>query len=153
SNYITTQAWVSHISQANGQIIEDRNVAREVTVRLLALHVVFTMVGHPEFVWATFEHTSGPPDLTTADGRRDVAPIDPRDRNPTDAPSGPVEDPIVSPYDYALYRGGTPLSETNRMHPETELLLDEASQSFPSQQSSIVRLYPASKSNTTRPEG
>ena len=29
-----------------------------VTVRLLAIHVVFTLPGHPEFVWASFEHST-----------------------------------------------------------------------------------------------
>src|SRR5215471_9755978 len=38
------------------QLVEDRTTPRMVQVRLLALHVVFTLPGHPEFVWATFEH-------------------------------------------------------------------------------------------------
>ena len=47
---------------------------KNVTVRLLALHVVFTLPGHPEFIWASFEHTKGAPDAGSADKKRDLAP-------------------------------------------------------------------------------
>src|SRR6185295_17567642 len=65
------------------KIHEDRDNPREITVRLLALHVVFTLPGHPEFVWATFEHSDGVPDNRATDLHRDVAPIHPGTGNPT----------------------------------------------------------------------
>ena len=149
-NFISTNAWVARVHQVNGELVEDRASPMQVTVRLLALHVAFTLPGHPELVWATFEHSGGTPDLTTLDGQRDVAPIDPRVVNPIDG--DPHPETVVSNVDYALYRSGTTIAETNHPHPETELILDDASQTFPGQTSSIYRMFPASKSNTTHPE-
>lgn len=150
SRYVTTRAWLPHVSQVAGQIVEDRDRAELATVRLLALHVVFALPGHPELVWATFEHSAGAPDLMPADGKRDVAPIDSRNVNPQSGATDALT--IISQQDHLLYKGGTPIGEAMRTHPETELLFDEANQQFPGQQSSIYRLYPASKSNTATPE-
>jgi hypothetical protein len=54
--FITTRALVSRLSQKDGRILEDHNDPIQVTVRLLALHVAFTLPGHPELIWSTFEH-------------------------------------------------------------------------------------------------
>src|SRR5205823_46703 len=52
--YITVKTTVPTLSlDANHQLIEDRNTPREVTVRLLAIHSVYTLPGHPEFIWAS----------------------------------------------------------------------------------------------------
>ena len=66
-NYFTTRALVPHLTVLNGQLVVDQTAQpREVTVALLALHVVFVLQGHPEFVWSTFEHidANGQPDTT-----------------------------------------------------------------------------------------
>ena len=119
-------------------IVEDRATPRMVRVRLLALHVVFTLPGHPEFVWATFEHA-------TADGNRDVAPIDPRNINPNQTGKDAT---VISTTDYLLYKAGTPADFANQPIAETDLMLDAAAQKFTNQQTSIYRLFPAAKSNT-----
>jgi hypothetical protein len=151
-DYISTKAWVPTLRQDNGQIVEDKNAPREITARLLALHVVFTLPGHPEFIWATFEHSTGAPDLSAADGKRNVAPLDPRDQNPllTD-PNNKMDMTVVSPNDYVLYHGGTTLQEGNTPVEEKDLTLDAATQTF-AQKTSIYRMFPASKSNTTHPD-
>ena len=38
-----------------GEIEEDREVLRNVNVQLIALDLAFTLPGHPEFIWSTFE--------------------------------------------------------------------------------------------------
>src|SRR4029078_4827212 len=103
SNYINTKATVPHLSQANDgpggtpKIHEARDNPREITVRLLALHVVFTLPGHPEFVWATFEHSDGIPDNRATDLHRDVAPIHPGEGNPSaDDPFNAKDTTIIS---------------------------------------------------------
>jgi hypothetical protein len=147
-----TQDPVTHV------IHEDRNMPRPVTVRLLAIHVVSTLVGHPEFIWASFEHTThratGLTDTAVADNQRDVAPILPADENPRDEdPSNMRVDQVVSAKDYILYKAGTKGKDGNHAFTDDELRL--VGQKFmraddmnlPAQ-TSIYRMFPASKSNT-----
>jgi len=165
SNYITTKAMVPTLSQANDgpnnapKIHEDRNNPREITVRLLALHVVFTLPGHPEFVWATFEHSDGTPDNRATDLHRNVAPIHPGTGNPTrDDPLNAKDDTVISDTPGLLYMPGTTAKEGNHALPEEDLVLDPATQTFKMRadnstaQTSIYRMFPASKSNTVDPD-
>ena len=152
-DFITATATVPTLKALNHQIVEDRDTPRSVKVRLLALHVAFTLPGHPEFIWATFEHTSGTPDSSATDGMRDVAPIHPKDVNPdpTD-PSDLHDQTVISDHDFLLYKAGTTAQAANQAIAEADLRLDEATQKFPGQQTSIFRMFPASKSNTTTPD-
>jgi hypothetical protein len=154
-DYITVTTTVPTLSlDASHHLIEDRNTPRTVRVRLLALHVVYTLPGHPEFVWATFEHSTGTPDAKAADGHRDVAPIHPGDVNPQSSdPEGLRDTTVVSATDYLLYHAGTAANRSNQAISESELNLDPATQKFAGQQTSIYRMFPASKSNTTEPDG
>jgi len=159
--YVSMQTTVPTLSQdANGAIHEDRDNPRPVTVRLLAIHVVSTLVGHPEFVWASLEHSSGKPDVKAADLHRDVAPILTDDKNPD-----PIKDPLnlmnTSSVDdgthYLLYRTGTAANQGNKAFAEKDLRLDPIKQKFIGangipQQTSIYRMFPASKSNTVDPD-
>jgi hypothetical protein len=152
-DYITATVLVPTLSQGDdGTIVEDKNRPREIRAALLALHVVYTLPGHPEFIWGTFEHSTSPTDISAADGSRDVAPTF-FDRNP--APEDPenlrVAD-VVSQEDSRLYRAGTPANRANQAFAEAELVLDEASQSFPGQQTSIYRMFPASKGHSIEPD-
>ena len=140
-DFISVMTTVPTLSMdASHHLAEDRATPRMVRVRLLALHVVFTLPGHPEFVWATFEHVA-------TDGSRDVAPIDPRDINP--GLTG-VDGTVISTADYLLYKAGTPADLANHPIAETALTLDAAMQKFTAQQTSIYRSFPAAKSNTAK---
>lgn len=151
-DYITIQTTVPTLSMdANHRIVEDRTTPRQVTARLLALHVVFTLPGHPEFIWGTFEHSDGTPDSRASDGHRDVAPT--TDLNPDSSDPNNLRDSrVVSDHDFDLYKSGTPANAANQAIGESELQLDEATQKFPGQQTSIYRMFPASKSNTIDPD-
>jgi hypothetical protein len=158
SDFITTTATVPHLSQDNKgpnnqrRIVEDRNNPRQITVRLLALHVVYTLPGHPEFIWATMEHSDGTPDTKAADGHRDVAPIHPGSGNPTSKdPENRKDATVISADAHLLFQGGTTAQAGNQAVAETELVLDESTQTF-AQQTSIYRMFPASKSNTIKPD-
>ena len=154
ADYITVTTTIPTLSlDANHHLVEDRNTPRTVQVRLLALHVVYTLPGHPEFIWATFEHSTGTPDTKAADGHRDVAPIHPGDVNPSSSdPEGIHDTTVVSMTDYVLYHGGTPANGANQAISEAELSLDATTQKFTGQQTSIYRMFPGSKSNTTHPD-
>jgi len=170
--YITTRAWVPTIVQGpapNYIISEDRNRPREVLVRLLAIHSVFTFPGHPEFIWGSLEHSDGTPDTKAADGHRNVAPIHP---GPADHPDDPVNPPpedrlqlmdrtVISTDPHVLYREGTTAQQGNRAFLDNQLRLVTdpvtGSQRFnlangQPAQTSIYRMFPASKSNTVDPD-
>lgn len=150
--YISATTTVPTLSMdANHQVVEDRLTPRTVQVRLLALHVVFTLPGHPEFIWATFEHSDGTPDAKAADGHRDVAPAAPQNPDLSD-PNNLDDSTVVSDQDLLLYHAGTAANAGNQAIPDAELQLDEATQKFTGQQTSIYRMFPASKSNTIDPD-
>ncbi|HEY2903378.1 MAG TPA: hypothetical protein VGL59_22530 [Polyangia bacterium] len=152
ANFISMTSTVPTLSQdpVSRRIIEDRTHPRTVVVRLLAIHVVFTLTGHPEFIWASFEHSTGAPDTRAADLKRDVAPTI-SGENPTQAdPNNLMNTTVVSPDDHLLYKGGTAANSGNVAIEETKLNL--VGQSFPNQQTSIYRMFPAAKSNTTEPD-
>ena len=156
ADYISMETTVPTLSQnAMKEIVEDRDTPRTVTVRLLAIHVVFTLPGHPEFIWASFEHTLGAPDSAAFDNKRDVAPT-------IGAKPGP-EDPLnarvtgaASDHDFLLYRSGTPVLASNVSIPEQQLNLVGQKFLDPNthlpQSTSIYRMFPASKSNTDDPD-
>jgi hypothetical protein len=158
---VPTMHMVTDPSTGEKTLTENRDEPRAgVTVRLLALHVVFTLPGHPEFIWASFEHTLGPPDAGAADHKRDLAPTF-EGANPTDADmtNHNISVPVTLDNFYSLYNPGTPVNRSNSSITEAMLNLDETKQKFVDpvtgdpQQTPIYRMFPASKSNTTVPDG
>jgi hypothetical protein len=148
ADYITTTTTIPTLSTgADGQIIEDRDQPRTARVALLGLHVVYTLPGHPEFIWGTFEHTTGSPDVDVRDENRDVAPTWTGDN-----PGSVSATDVVSDRDFKLFKAGTPADQANLAIAEAELNLDEATQTFTGQQTSIYRLFPGSKSHTIEPD-
>jgi hypothetical protein len=136
ANFITTKAKVSTLKVgASNTIVEDRTALRDVTVALIAMHVVYTLPGHPEFIWSSFQHVD-------AAGVPDVAPS-----APTLPPrAGFRANQVISPKDHLLYKGGTPVSGTNKGVLNGPMF-DEATQTFAvSQISNIFRVFPGSKS-------
>ncbi|WP_426421761.1 hypothetical protein [Bradyrhizobium genosp. A] len=146
SNYITVAEASVPTLKRNGQLLEIDETAppRTETVALLALHVVFIPEGHPEFVWATFEHVD-------ANGVRDLAPAAAAQPSVDNGLPGGVDGPI-SGQNFILYKGGTLASAANRFLSDATMAssFDEKSQSFLSDgrpvQTSIYRIFPGSKS-------
>ncbi|WFU26763.1 hypothetical protein QA649_11300 [Bradyrhizobium sp. CB1717] len=138
-NFITTRALVPTLKQLGSGIeVDEADAPREVTVALLAIHVVFALEGHPELIWATFEHVD-------SSGNGDLAPAGPFPANGSSG-SGPV-----SPNDFLLYKGGTPASAANVIPSDAELVsaFDPLTQNFTKGgtklQTSIFRFFPSSK--------
>jgi hypothetical protein len=136
ANFIVTRAKVAtlRVDPVSHQVVEDRTQLRDVTVALIAIHVVYTLPGHPEFIWSTFEHVD-------ARGISDVAPS--AMANPEATPNTTV----ISRTNHLLYQGGTTAAAANRgiITP----LFDEATQVFETPPTSIYRLFTAAKSNQT----
>jgi hypothetical protein len=157
SNFITTMAWVPTLSQGpTGVITEDKNHPRRIQVALVALNVAYTLPGHPEFIFTSFEHldANGYPDTAG------VAIHNPLPSDPTNSTLRVDTCPATLPFDagnlgpYLLCKAGTPANQGDRAFKETDLALDAARQTFflaasPATvaQTSIYRVHPASASN------
>jgi hypothetical protein len=131
SNYIVARAKVPFLKNNGSSVVVDNSrPLRELNVALLALHVVGVVDGHPEFIWATFEHID-------AQGRRDIAPA--ASANPADgSPTPPI---TGSDKSYPLFRLNTPPEKANNATPKP--IGDD--QKFGSA-TSIYRVFPGSKS-------
>ena len=58
-NYITTMAWLPYLTQdANGVVNEDPDHPVLRKVALVAFHSVYTLPGHPEFIWGSIQHVN-----------------------------------------------------------------------------------------------
>ncbi len=109
--FFTIRAQVARLTHdAKGRIVADPTHPLPATLALVGFHVVGTVAGHPEMIWATFEHADNAPDLTVND---------------------PSPDMIVSRRNWTFYRAYTPYRECNVNAVETGgLTLDEATQTL-----------------------
>ena len=78
----------------NGEMLVDASRSREETLALLGMHIVGIVEGHPEFIWATFEHNDNAPELPVGRSPRSPQPVD-------------------SSRDWTLYRKGAKASDCN----------------------------------------
>jgi hypothetical protein len=153
SNYFVVSARVPHyIVSGNSVTQEIRNgVPRTdpVKVALLALHVVFTLPGHPEMVWSTFEHVHKAPN---GDVVRDNAPA------ASDNPSSvdPNQEVTKDDFPFPLYKAHTLMKDANQPLQLSSIVSswDEGSQSFTKGgktiQTSVYRPYPGSKTDGSK---
>jgi hypothetical protein len=168
SNYITTKAWVPTLGQdpVTGEILEDADHPRLIKVALIALHSVYTLPGHPEFVWGSVQHVNlGAVDATATAVQGSPMTGAPDDQPDTPAlpvitqPDGAAGDPnnlgvttVLSDTPFLLYAAGTPENAANHAYSNQELKFDARAQSFPGQQTSIYRMFPGSKSQQLGPD-
>jgi hypothetical protein len=160
SNYITTMAWVPTLSQAaDGTIVEDANHPRRIKVALVAMHSVYTMPGHPEFIWGSVQHKN----LKALDPLATAVQGAPVYGAPDDQPNTPAlpatSDPnnltvpsVLSDTGFLLYHGGTPENLANQPIANEKLTFDATTQSFTGQQTSVYRMFPGSKSQQLGPD-
>jgi hypothetical protein len=173
ANYITTTAWVPYLTQdpASGTMLEDRDHPLLRKVALVAIHSVYTLPGHPEFVWGSIQHVNlnayDPAPIAFAGVYVAGAPdSQPDTSGPNGAAALPAaDDPqnasVTAPpsqHDYLLYKGGTPENTADQpivAGPVSQsgfLKFDEPSQSFPGQAESVYRMFPGSKADTLQPD-
>ena len=62
STFYTRAAQVALLTMRNGKIVLSRKT-RPARVALVGFHIGATVNGHPEMIWATFEHVRNAPDL------------------------------------------------------------------------------------------
>jgi hypothetical protein len=149
-NYVVVPALVPHFIVKEGQLSQEMidGVPKfdEVNVAMLALHVVFTLPGHPEMIWSTFEHVNA---NKIDEIKRDNAPA--ADDNPDFLTTPDTAE--VSPNSYPLYKAHTPRNDANVSKDLVTIIpfWDENTQSFSKggtiQQTSVYRPFPGSKTN------
>ena len=161
SNYITTTAWVPHLSTdpVTGVLTEDPDHPRLIRLALVAIHAVYTLPGHPEFVWGSIQHVNLGATDATASAVQGVTLLGASDDQPDPTAIPAVADPgnlhvttVPSSTGFLLYKGGTPESAANQPYPNQALTFDEGTQSFPGQQTSVYRMFPGSKSQQVGPD-
>ncbi len=146
ASFVTTRAMVPTLSvdPVLGVVADDNNL-RQVTVALIAIHIVHTIPGHPEFVWSTFQHA----DRMT--GVTDLAPssVDlPRNNPPNVLASIGPQLPVGG---YLLYTRNTlPMGSNQGVFVPQ---LNAAMQTFTTAPTSIYRVFPAAKTATTEIDG
>jgi hypothetical protein len=157
------------VDPSTGLLVEDRSKPIPASVRLLAIHVVYTYPGHPAFIWASFEHTGvpdGQSDTAATDNWRDLAPIRQDDKIPDllNDPSERKDSTVINAdgvhgapaHAFVLYHAGVTAQDANSPPQEAVLAkhFNAATQNFGADQAtSIFRLFPASKSNDPQPDG
>jgi len=105
TNFFTTTNDVYKLTNKGGKIHIDRTQTENVKLALVGLHIGGVVKGHPEMIWATFEHNKNAPNVSHG-------------TQPTD---------IVSSNDFTFYKGGTPYNGCN-VNVGGRQLLDEATQ-------------------------
>lgn len=108
SDMFTMKTEVAELENENGQIVVNPDKTDTVTVALVGFHIGGIVNGHPEMIWATFEH---------------------RDNAPNVAPGTTLED-VVSKDNYTFYTGGTILGECNINPAVAGLKLSERKQTL-----------------------
>lgn len=110
-NYITTRAKIpvlknepNKTGQGTHLVVDKSKPLREVNVGLLGLHVVGVIDGHPEFIWASFEHAN---DKT---GERDVAPAAHDNPAPSNTPPQTIDNANKN---YPVFAANTPVDKAN----------------------------------------
>lgn len=108
-DHYTTRGTIQLLTEnAAGHVIIDETRSEEATLALVGLHVVGVVKGHPEAIWATFEHRSNAPDF----------------------PSGIGRDDPVSDKDFTFYAAGASAGDCNQNNAGDLRLTDAAAQTL-----------------------
>jgi hypothetical protein len=168
SNYITTMAWVPWLTQdpVTNVITEDADHPVLRKVALVAIHCVYTLPGHPEFIWGSVQHVNvkeidptvltfagvqimgmpdGQPDSIASDGGGPALP------DPNDPTNAMVTFPPGRGHKYIFYSGNALESASNQTPADKDLGFDASAQTFAAP-TNVFRVFPGSKANDLEPD-
>jgi hypothetical protein len=92
SRFYTTNATIELLSKVDGGVgIAANPATARARVALVGLHVAMVVAGHPEAIWATFEHVDNAPDFGV----------------------GQLPSAVVAERSYTFYKGGTIAADCN----------------------------------------
>ncbi len=141
-DYITARAVVPIFKVQDGKIVPDGERTRTVTVAMIALHVVGVIEGHPEFIWATFEHVHH---KSSTEWIPDNAPVA-VDNPDVKAVSVNLELPkyLLYPNENGAIGPATPASGADMRVKDSGLTLDAKTQKF-LPLTPVYRMFPSSQ--------
>jgi hypothetical protein len=141
SDYITMRAVVPTYKNMNTPLAT-QNGTKTITVALVGMHVVGSVSGHPEMVWATFEHVGNTPNVSYAF-------LD-TNGNPQNQPADPVNS--TTKWLFCGATSPTPPFNANAGLSGTTPPGIQANNSLPSiQGTSVLRLAPWGAPNNQTP--
>lgn len=131
STFYTRKAKIALLTVKNGKIVvatrrvngKDVVQTRTVTVALAGLHVAGAVKGHPEMIWATFEHKDNAPDLPKA-----VNEMGPND--------------VVSDKNWTFYKADTKFKDCNVNSAGAGALKLDAKKQTLSPVTQVCRIFP-----------
>ena len=107
SDMFTMTTEVAKLVNQGGKIVIDLSQTEQVEVALVGFHIGGIVNGHPEMIWATFEHKDNAPNV----------------------PAKYEPHTVISDQDFTFYKAGTTYANCNRNPASSSLLkLDEATQ-------------------------
>lgn len=109
SDMFTMQGEVNLLTNKNGKIVVDANKTQTVVLALAGFHIAGVVNGHPEMIWATFEHKDNAPNV----------------------PAKFTPDTVVSDQDWTFYKAGTTYQNCNvNLANTNKLKLNESTQTL-----------------------
>jgi len=107
SNVFTKKLSVYSLVNKDGKIVVNTDKPRMETLALVGFHIGGVVKGHPEMIWASFEHNDNAPNV----------------------PEGSIPSNVISKKDFTFYRAGSTYAECNVNYANSPLrTLDEATQ-------------------------
>lgn len=109
SDMFTMNGVVNKLVNKDGKISVDPTQTEEVKLALVGFHIGGVVKGHPEMIWATFEHQ----------------------RNAPNVPKNVTPNTVISKQDWTFYQANTPYKNCNvNMAKSNKLQLDEKTQTL-----------------------
>lgn len=104
--FYTRKATINKLTTQNGTVVVDPTQTEEVTVALVGLHIAGVVQGHPEFIWATFEHKNNAPTMS-ADMLNQMLNLN------SDSSIRAFNKLPVNDQNWTFYKANTPVGQSN----------------------------------------
>lgn len=144
SGFYTREAEIALLVEKDGSVVVDPSRTEKVTVALVGLHVAGVVKGHPEFIWATFEHEDNAPTLTDEQLGKYL------NTEMSKKQQRKFEKSPVSPKSYTFYEAGTPFIRSNQNNAGTVKLVDAHAQTLKPVTDAFIQYAQGGGSKTNR---
>lgn len=115
----TRKAEISKLVEKDGSVVIDPTQGEQVTVAMVGFHIAGVTAGHPEFIWATFEHNRNSPTLTDEQLK---AYLDPKNTT--------INNEVVSDKDWTFFKAHSTFIQSNQNNAGQVKITDPAAQTL-----------------------
>lgn len=139
--FFTVPAVVNKLTtDAAGNVVVDPDATEQVTAGLVGFHIAGAPEGHPEMIWATFEHVDNAPDVPF-----DI--VTEMSKPKTPGQEKALLETVIAKRDFSFYKAGTQFQSCN-LNPDSMQLSDQKLSPI----TQVCRLYPTGGSNPDQPQ-